>query len=191
MVKSPSSKAGAGKSPRGKVARKTSAKPKRAALTLEHPKNLIVADDDTAAVNAVAQQIAESNLSGRVSHRRSAVDRLDDPKPAESQFGLVERVGNAIERELSRIEIIIGGGAHTPPAMRTETESRARVLASLARTLKEVMRLREQERDRKDEAAKADDDSIPRDLDTLRSELARRLEVIVGEATQLHPDATE
>jgi hypothetical protein len=134
---------------------------------------------------------SESNLTGRVSHRRSAVYRLDDPKPAESQFGLVERVGNAIERELSRIEIIIGGGAHTPPAMRTETESRARVLASLARTLKEVMRLREQERDRKDEAAKADDDSIPRDLDTLRSELARRLEVIVGEATQLHPDATE
>jgi hypothetical protein len=91
---------------------------------------------------------------------------------------LVERVSHAIERELSKVEIIIGG-SRLLPVRRTEAESRARVLASLARTLKEVMRLREQERE---ETESAHDDAIPRDLGELRSELARRLEILVGEA---------
>jgi hypothetical protein len=47
---------------------------------------------------------------------------------------LIERVTRAIERELSLIEVIVGG-SHLKPQQRTEAERRARTLASLARTL--------------------------------------------------------
>lgn len=46
-----------------------------------------------------------------------------------------------MERELSQIEVIVGG-SHVNPAQRTEAERRARTLASLARTLTEVRKLR-------------------------------------------------
>jgi hypothetical protein len=188
-MKTPSSKPA--KTPVGRKAvpaRKTAKKP-RAKITIEPPQNLIVGEDDTVAIDAVARATANSLVATRVSGRRSAVERLDDPKPADPESSLVERVSNAIERELSKIETIIGV-SHVPPVLRSEAESRARVLASLARTLKEVMRLREQER-AGEEKLKAADDSIPRDLDELRSELARRLEILVGEAKSLHPDAVE
>ena len=189
-MKTPSSTSA--KTPVGRKAvpaRKRVVKP-RAKITLEPAQNLIVSSDDTVAIDAVARATANSLVASRVSHKRSAVERLDDPKPADPESSLVERVSNAIERELSKIETIIGV-SHVPPVLRTEAESRARVLASLARTLKEVMRLREQERDACEEKMKAADDSIPRDLDELRSELARRLEILVGEAKSLHPDAAE
>lgn len=171
------------------LARKTEKKP-RAKVTLEPAQNLIVSDDDAEAIDAVARATANSLVASRVSGKRSAVERLGDPKPADPESSLVERVSNAIERELSKIETIIGV-SHVPPVLRTEAESRARVLASLASTLKEIMRLREQERSAGEEKTKAADDSIPRDLDELRSELARRLEILVGEAKSLHPDAAE
>lgn len=99
---------------------------------------------------------------------------------------MVVRVSDAIERELSKIERIVGNPTGIAPAQRIETESRARVLASLARTLKEVMRLREQERGAADDNAKAaDDDAIPRDLDEFRRELSRRLEGLVADAAPL------
>jgi hypothetical protein len=162
----------------------------RAKITIEHPKNLVVSDDDTAAQKAVSRAVATSEASERSSDRRTAVDRADEPLPAPIGT-LVERVSNTIERELSKIEIIIGDGERIPRLRRTEAESRARVLASLARTLKEVMRLREQQRSATRESMKAADDAIPRDLDTLRSELARRLAILVGEAAHLHPDAAD
>jgi hypothetical protein len=163
----------------------------RAKLTLEPAQNLKVDKDDSAAIEAIAQMTASSLVSTRVANKRSAVDRLNDPPPpADPESSLVERVSHAIERELSKIETIIGV-SHVPPVLRSEAESRARVLASLARTLKEIMRLREQERAADEEKTKAADDAIPRDLDELRSELARRLEILVGEAKSLHPDAAE
>ncbi|WP_152544179.1 hypothetical protein [Afipia sp. NBIMC_P1-C2] len=76
----------------------------------------------------------------------------------------------------------MGNPSRLYPAQRIETESRARVLASLARTLKEVMRLREQERGTDDNAKAADDDAVPRDLDEFRRELSRRLEGLVESA---------
>jgi len=140
-------------------AQKTTKKP-RVKVTLESAQNLIVSDNDTAAIDAVARATANSLVSARGSHKRSAVERLGDPNPADPESSLVERVSNAIERELSKIETIIGV-SHVPPVLRTEAESRARVLASLARTLKEVMRLREQERDANEEKTRAADDAIP------------------------------
>lgn len=59
-----------------------------------------------------------------------------------------------------------------------EAERSARTLASLARALKEVMRLAAPE-----QASDPDeDDPVPRDLDEFRRELARRIEALAAEA---------
>jgi len=126
----------------------------------------------------------------RAPRKRTATDNAADDacsmpdQPAATS--MVARVSDAIERELSKIERIVGNPTRMLPAQRIETESRARVLASLARTLKEVMRLREQERGAGDDTTKAaDDDAIPRDLDEFRRELSRRLEGLVADAAPL------
>ncbi len=98
----------------------------------------------------------------------------------ESGAALVHRLSGTLERALSRIETIVSG--RDAGARRGEAESRARVLASLARTLKEVKRLRDEAA--QGEAAKdADDDAVPRDLDEFRRVLSRRLdEMVAGRA---------
>lgn len=131
-----------------------------------------------------ASQALVAKVAGRkrtINRKRSATERLDDPPPAPVTT-LLSRVSRAIERELTQIEIIVGG-THVPPRQRTEAERRARTLASLARTLREVMQLRAGE-----EKAKRDDDAVPRDIDELRSELARRLGRIVADAKAAHPE---
>ena len=120
----------------------------------------------------------------RASHIRSAVDRLNDPPPAPLP-ALLKRVSSAIERELTQIEVIICG-SHVPPRHRTEAERRARTLASLARTLREVMLLRDRE-----EKSREDDDTVPRDLDELRRQLAQRLDELVADAKAAHPGEAE
>ena len=118
--------------------------------------------------------------------RRSATERLDDPPPADGPL-LVARVVNAIERELTQIEIIVGNN-RVPPRERSEAERRARTLASLARTLSLVTQLREKNLPRPDD----DDDAMPRDVDALRETLARRLEGLVARDAQrdgCEPDA--
>lgn len=153
----------------------------RAKVLNEHPGNLVVDADDHDGLALIAKQAEKRAAPVRVSNRRSAVDRINDPPQDQPPAGsMVERVSDAIERELSKIERIVGNPTRMRPAHRIETESRARVLASLARTLKEVMRLREQERAGDDTAKAADDDAVPRDLDEFRRELSRRLEGMVG-----------
>lgn len=179
------------KSPTSKIA--TSAPEKiaprpRAKVIDEHPGNLRA--DDRATAELIGVRTARLAASSRTIRKRSAVDRVDDP-PLPSEGSLVERVSDAIEHELSKIERIIGSRTRMAPVLRIETESRARVLASLARTLKEVMRLREQERGAGDDKAKAaDDDAVPRDLDEFRRELSRRLEGMVAAAAPL-PDGVD
>jgi hypothetical protein len=108
--------------------------------------------------------------------KRSAVDRLDDPSPA-TGLVLIKRVTGAIERELTQIELIVGGN-RTKAAQRTEAERRARTLASLARTLTELKKLRGGE-----EQGTADDYNRPRDLDELRRRIFERLGKAVGART--------
>jgi hypothetical protein len=112
-------------------------------------------------------------------HKRSAVERLDDPPPAPVAV-MLGRVSLAIERELTQIERIVGG-VRIKTAERTEAERRARTLASLARTLREVMQLRA------GEEKKQDDDAVPRDIGEFRRQLARRLEQLAAEAKATHP----
>lgn len=168
------------------AAKPEAAKRHRAKVIKEPPGHLVVDDNDRAAIALVSAATAKAAGATRATRKRSAVDRLGDPPPGQAPtVSLVQRVGDAIERELEKIERLIGD-SHIPPLQRADAESRARVLASLARTLKEVMRLREQERDADEDKAKAaDDDAVPRDLDEFRRELSRRLEGMVGAAAPL------
>jgi hypothetical protein len=158
------------------------AKRPRARVIKEHPDNIAVDAHDHGAVEALGRARAKTV---RASRRITAVDIAAAPPQGEAgAASMVERVSDAIERELTKIERIVGNPTRVLPAQRIETESRARVLASLARTLKEVMRLREQERG-DDKAKAADDDAVPRDLDEFRRELSRRLEGLVADAAPL------
>lgn len=132
----------------------------------------------------VAKPVGAKSERNRISHKRSAVDRLNDP-PSAPLPALLKRVSSAIERELTQIEVIICG-AHVQSRQRSEAERRARTLASLARTLREVMLLRE-----RDEKNREDDDTVPRDLDELRRQLAQRLDELVADAKAAHPGEAE
>lgn len=148
---------------------------------------LVVDDSDEVARTKIATlreaKARAPDHQGRA--RRSAVERANDPPPAAGQ-ALIARVSRAIERELTQIEAIVGGH-YVAPRQRTEAERRARTLASLARTLREVTALRLSEKKEKRE----DDDAVPRDLGELRLALARRLDQLVADAKTAHPDAPE
>jgi hypothetical protein len=135
------------------------------------PEPVAVDPQDEAARAAIAKR--------QVRGRRSAVHRLADPPPAIG-LALVERVTSAVERELSQIEVIVGG-SHVNRTQRTEAERRARTLASLARTLTEVRKLRAEE-----EKLKPPDEKLSaRDIEQFRTELARKLDRLVAEAKAL------
>ncbi|HEY0328795.1 MAG TPA: hypothetical protein VGC77_06795 [Rhodopseudomonas sp.] len=162
-----------------KTARKTGAKKtpaarKKIAKTAAKPAAETPADEDIADATLPAPARKSRGPSG-VS--RTAVDRLDDPKPA-SGLKLLDRVSRSIEREINQIEALVGG-SHLKEKQRTEAERRARTLASLTKTLSELRRLRATE-----QARAADDDAVPRDLDEFRRALSRRLEQLVAVAAE-------
>lgn len=144
--------------------------------------SIIVDEDDDAAKAGLKRQRRRPTAVQRKDQpsprvKRTAVERADDPPPATGAL-LIERVTRAIERELSLIEVIVGG-SYLKPQQRTEAERRARTLASLARTLGEVTRLRAGQ----EKVKPADDDAVPRDLDEFRRALSRRLEQMVAAPT--------
>ncbi|WP_299711791.1 hypothetical protein [Tardiphaga sp.] len=95
---------------------------------------------------------------------------------------MIERVTRAVERELMEIDSILAGD-HNKPRRYTEAERRARTLASLARTLSEVRRLRSADE------GHAYVPSAARDLDGFRKALFKRLEqVVVRPARALDAD---
>ena len=55
-----------------------------------------------------AERVPQGDVAEPVPPKRSANERLDDPPPA-AGIALVERVTRAVERELSQIEVIVGG----------------------------------------------------------------------------------
>jgi hypothetical protein len=130
-------------------------------------------------------EAARAAIAKRQVRGRTAVDRAGDPPPA-TGIALVERVTRAVERELSQIEVIVGG-SHVNAARRTEAERRARTLASLARTLTEVRKLRADEHRVKPQ----DDPDRPRDIEELRRRLAERLEQFVRGTTDLPAETDE
>lgn len=148
----------------------------------------IVVDDgdDVARRKIAALRAAKARASDhRGRSKRSAVERAADP-PAATGEALIARVSRAIERELTQIEVIVGGH-HVAPRQRSEAERRARTLASLARTLREVTALRLSGKKEKRE----DDDAVPRDIGELRLALARRLDRLVADAKTAHPEGAD
>lgn len=146
---------------------------------------IALVDKANAPWELAADRVPQGDVAEPVPPKRSATERVDDPPPA-TGIALVERVTRAVERELSQIEVIVGGH-HVKPAQRTEAERRARTLASLARTLTEVRKLRVEE-----EKLKPSDDKLgPRDIEQFRIELARKLDRLVAEAKELPPGQAE
>jgi hypothetical protein len=195
--KSATAKKSPAKKPARKRVAKKSAKPKsRRALKRERDAAIEKRRQTRAATNVVVgpepipvdpgDAVARAAIAKRQVHgRRSAVHRLNDPPPAIG-IALVERVTSAVERELSQIEVIVGG-SHVNRTQRTEAERRARTLASLARTLTEVRKLRAEE-----EKLKPPDEKLSaRDIEQFRLELAKKLDRLVAEAEALPPGEAE
>lgn len=169
-----------GTSPAGKTRAAVAARKATIAATTRYVDDapIILEEHDDAAKAGLSRQRTRGTTVRRKDQpspriKRTAVERVDDPPPATGAV-LIERVTRAIERELSLIEVIVGG-SHLKPQQRTEAERRARTLASLARTLGEVTRLRAGQ----EKVKPADDDAVPRDLDEFRRALSRRLEQMV------------
>jgi hypothetical protein len=116
--------------------------------------------------------------------RRSAVERVEDSPPAAGAV-LIERVVSSIERELVQIDAIVGK-SHVLKAQRTEAERRARTLASLARTLTEVRKLRAEE-----DRLKPQHDDGPEDIDEFRRALSEKLDRLVRESKELYPEESD
>ncbi|MCG6203169.1 hypothetical protein LPW26_00845 [Rhodopseudomonas sp. HC1] len=189
------------KAPAARVAAKTSTPKNPARKTALRRKTAADADasDDAAQLEAAATDLSEQTITsdaifsesatddatdtlrrrGPSGVTRNAVERLDDPPP-ETGLRLIDRVSRAVEREITQIEVIVGGH-HLKPAQRTEAERRARTLASLARTLSDLRKLRSDD----DRKRVRDDDAIPRDLDGLRRALSLRLEQLVAGSARL------
>lgn len=122
----------------------------------------------TTAAKTAARKVASAKKAGPAK-RGTAVHA--DAAVLDSAT-LVERVAQAVDRELAEIEAIVA--KMTGKSRPTEAERRARTLASLARTLSEVRRLRAA-----DETQKPDDVDRPCDLEELRQRLSQRLAQMV------------
>jgi hypothetical protein len=120
------------------------------------------------------------------SKRKSPARRKDAAaRPGRELTGnrtaLVKRMWLAAEAQVREIEDRL---LHDSPEP-LERERDARVLAVLAKTLRELSAL-DQTKSKKRTLAPADDDAVPRNMDELRRSLARKLEALVaGDAADL------
>lgn len=103
-------------------------------------------------------------------------------KPAGQRTALIKRMWRAADAQVREIENRLLQDSDTS----LERERDARVLAVLAKTLRELSALDGAEPDERTSAA-ADDDAIPRDLDELRRSLAQKLEALVAGGTAALP----
>jgi hypothetical protein len=95
------------------------------------------------------------------------------PASPQERLTLAERIHAAAEREIAAVEQILNVLGDTD---KSETENAARTLASVARTLRELVQL-----DVPPESADPTHDKpVPRDLAELRRSLARKLEALVA-----------
>lgn len=95
------------------------------------------------------------------------------PGPAH-KIDLAARIQRSVERELDGVERVLG---LLKPQDGNEAERAARTLASLARTLREIVSLD----DKPSAEPEDDDDAGPRDMDEFRRDLARRIDAIIAE----------
>lgn len=88
---------------------------------------------------------------------------------------LIERMMRSAERQVADIELRVGAPRH-------DREKDARMLAVLARAIRELTAVDALNSNLEREAGKTrarDDDPVPEDMDEFRNELARRLEAVL------------
>jgi hypothetical protein len=89
---------------------------------------------------------------------------------------LIERMMRSAERQVAEIELRVGSPRH-------DREKDARMLAVLARAIRELTSVDALNSEMEREAGKtraANDDPVPEDIDEFRNELARRLEAVIA-----------
>jgi phage terminase Nu1 subunit (DNA packaging protein) len=106
------------------------------------------------------------------------------PQSPQERIALAERIHAVAEREIAVVEQIVAALGN---AEKVEAEGAARTLASLARTLRELLQL---------DVPPANPDSkhdepCPRDIDELRRSLERKLEALIAEPEDPIPGESE
>jgi hypothetical protein len=104
-----------------------------------------------------------------------------------SRASLVARMWHAAERQVADIEERMVAAGLEP----AERESNTRMLAVVARTLRELNAVVERKRTRKDTTRNGDDESPPRNIEELRQELAQKLQEFVAREADEIPDDAE
>jgi hypothetical protein len=130
--------------------------------------------DLSPALRALAE--AEATAAPPVASADEAADPpVLAPEPAaDATLSLIARLHGAVDKELAAVERMrayLGHAAQEP----ADAERTARTLATLARTLNEVQRLRGVAALPMDQ----DDDDIPTDIDEFRRAIARRMDAFV------------
>lgn len=112
----------------------------------------------------------------RIARRKEGVRIVST---AVRRLALVGRIWRSAEQQVDQIEARLAQAGYTPDAC----ERDARALAVLVRTLRELSEL-EKRRPRAAAREKPEnDDSIPKDVDELRRELARRMQALIDSRT--------
>jgi hypothetical protein len=144
---------------------------------------------------ALPRKIQNLNLRAACARR---VDCAMDPSPepvvktpkvrrARSRVALVKSIWRAADAQVRDIEDRLVAAGQEP----AERERDARMLAVLVKTLRELVAIDEERAAAKSQAESYDDDSVPRDIDEFRRELARKIDAVIAERTASSSGETE
>ena len=97
------------------------------------------------------------------------------PRAPEERIALVERLREAVDKQIGHVDSIL---SRTDMQLPDEAERTSRMLAGLARTLREMTRL-----DMPAPPELEDDSDMPRNVDDLRRELLRKMDAILAGRT--------
>jgi hypothetical protein len=108
--------------------------------------------------------------------RRQAKPPRRPRTPVANRKVLVARLWRSATKQVHEVEERLARADQAPP----ERERDTRVLAVLAKTLRELTALDQAQTNKtaKKDPPRDDDDAVPRDLDELRRELARRVDLL-------------
>jgi len=95
------------------------------------------------------------------------------PISEERRLALAERIQDVVERQMAAVERVLGA---LKTEDQTEAERTTRTLAHITRVMREIAALTRPDAAPNDDA---DDDPVPRDIDELRFELARRIRGLI------------
>ena len=145
--------------------------------------------------------IAQPKSKSPTRPKATAAKTESPPKPSGNRTALIKRMWRAADAQVQEIENRLLQESREP----LERERDARMLAVLARTLRELSAL-DETKQRKQTAASADDEAVPRDfprdfsrdfsrdfprdMDELRRSLARKPETLIAEGTAALPRET-